>query len=288
MNKKTFFAFFKLLKVKILISALLSFSGAYLFANQYISNSKAFWFTFCGIALSAAGAAALNHSQEKIVDAKMIRTQNRPIANNELSQKTGYIFSFTLIIIGNIFLIIFSNITTLILSLLTVVTYNYIYTPLKQKSFINTYIGAIPGALPALCGWTAANATLAQPQAWTLFFAIVLWQLPHFFSIDWLYRQQYAAAGFEMLSKHFPSGAQNVIQSLIFSAILIPYNYLFFYYKQLSMLYVIIMTLISCIFFITCLNFSKNRSDTATRLSFRMSLLYLNGLFICILCNYLI
>ncbi|MEK9657409.1 MAG: heme o synthase [bacterium] len=276
--------YLKLIKPPILFSSLLSFSICYILADTSGFHSiNTFTLAFFGIAFSAAGAAALNHSQEKPYDIKMERTKHRPIASGKITQKTGYIFSFTLIIIGNTLLFITTNLLTTLLSLLTVCLYNACYTPLKRHSIYNTYLGSLPGALPALCGWTASGESLSNPAAWSLFLIMICWQMPHFFAIDWIYKEQYKKAGFKMLSSKDPSGKQSGYQSIAFSSLLIGLTLLPYHFKQLSFQLTLINISLAGLYLLTCIYFASLKTQKSAKICFRTSLIYLNILFLTLL-----
>lgn len=154
-----------------------------------------------GTALTAGGAAAFNHVVERRYDAQMPRTARRPLADGRLSAPASVAFASVCVATGALVLAATTNVLTTGLAVLTVVLYVAVYTPLKRVTVHNTLVGAIPGALPALGGVTAATGLL-DATGWSLFAVLYLWQLPHFFALAWLYREDYRAGGFRML----PSG----------------------------------------------------------------------------------
>jgi protoheme IX farnesyltransferase len=151
-----------------------------------------------GTGLVAAGAAALNQLLEREYDARMRRTMSRPLPSGRLQPTTVMIFGGACAVTGLLQLAFFVNTLTSVIGAVTLVSYLFIYTPLKRVTWLNTPIGAIPGALPPLMGWTAARGEMSS-EGWALFAIIAFWQLPHFFAIAWLYREDYARAGFKML-----------------------------------------------------------------------------------------
>jgi protoheme IX farnesyltransferase len=163
-----------------------------------------------GTSLLAAGASALNQWWESDLDARMRRTASRPIPAGILTPLTVLAFGVAISIVGLAWLVFAVNLLTAFLGALTLATYVFLYTPLKQTTELNTWVGAIPGALPPLMGWTAATGQLGA-GGWSLFAILFFWQLPHFMAIAWLYRDEYAQAGFRMLSgrnqwSHLPLG----------------------------------------------------------------------------------
>ncbi len=172
-----------------------------------------------GIALCAGGAAVLNQWLEYPLDHLMQRTKDRPIPAEKVSPKEALIFGLLLSVIGLGLLLSMSSVLTFALALLTLVTYLLIYTPLKKVSPINTLVGAIPGALPPLIGWSAAEGTIST-LGWLIFAILFFWQMPHFYALAWLYKEDYAAAGFRMLPVKDPDGFLVAQRSIIYTALL--------------------------------------------------------------------
>ncbi len=169
--------------------------------------------TLAATALVAAGAAALNQLLEREYDAKMRRTQNRPLPSGRLQPTTVAIFGGVSSVAGLIYLALAVNLLTSVLGAVTLVSYLFIYTPLKRVTWLNTAIGAIPGALPPLMGWTAARGELSG-EGWALFAILAFWQIPHFFAIAWMYREEYAKAGFVMLPNVDADGRRTAQQTV--------------------------------------------------------------------------
>ena len=155
-----------------------------------------------GTGVVASGAAALNQYLERAHDATMRRTANRPLPAGRLSPRQALYFGIGLSLSGTLYLALTSNLLTGLIGLAALLSYLFIYTPLKQRTHLCTAIGALPGAAPVLMGWSAVQGNLA-PQAWLLYTILFLWQFPHFLAIAWLYREDYAQAGMLML----PNGA---------------------------------------------------------------------------------
>ena len=166
-----------------------------------------------GTALVAAGAAALNQLLEREYDAKMRRTQNRPLPAGHLEPATVMIFGGVCATAGLVYLALAVNLLTSVIGAVTLVSYLFIYTPLKRVTWLNTAFGAVPGALPPLMGWTAARGEL-NGEGWALFAILALWQMPHFMSIAWIYRDEYAKAGFKMLPVVDPDGCRTGQQAV--------------------------------------------------------------------------
>jgi protoheme IX farnesyltransferase len=164
-------------------------------------------------ALVASGASALNQLLEREYDAKMRRTQNRPLPSGRLQPTTVMLFGGITSVAGLVYLALAVNLLSSVLGAVTLVSYIFIYTPLKRVTWINTLVGAIPGALPPLMGWSAARNELSG-EGWALFAILAFWQLPHFFAIAWMYRDEYAKAGFVMLPNVDADGSRTAHQSV--------------------------------------------------------------------------
>jgi heme o synthase len=190
-------------------------------ASSPMVYGKLFFHTVVGSWLVAAGAAALNQYMERDLDALMRRTQMRPLPQHKLKASHALIFGIALSVIGAAELAVFVNPLTSALSLFTLFSYLLCYTPLKTRTSLCTLVGAIPGAIPPMMGWTAVRNSLA-PQAWILFGILFLWQLPHFLAIAWMYREDYARAGFPMLPVIDPQGASTARMILLYTVVLIP------------------------------------------------------------------
>ncbi len=181
--------------------------------------------TLIGTGLIASGTAALNQWYERVADAKMNRTKQRPIPSGRVTPAHALWFAILLSIAGFAELWIGTNRLTALLGALTLAMYLFIYTPLKQRSPVSTTIGAIPGAMPPLIGFAAAAGTLTA-GAWVLYAILFLWQFPHFYAIAWMYREDYARAGIRMLPVVEPDGASTARRMIWFSLLLIPVSLL--------------------------------------------------------------
>ena len=182
--------------------------------------------TLLGAALLGAGASALNQFFERQIDARMKRTKNRPLPSGRLKAKAGLIFGILVSTLGIACLWVGVNTASGFIGLWTFGSYVFIYTPLKRKTTWNTLVGAVPGALPILIGYTAAGRPLDQ-KAWVLFLILFLWQLPHFFAIAWVHKEDYQKSGFRMLCVEDNGGQRSARQivfctGLLFAASLAP------------------------------------------------------------------
>jgi protoheme IX farnesyltransferase len=177
--------------------------------------------TIVGTGLIASGTAALNQWYERDADAKMKRTQARPLPAGRLDAGKALAFAIFISVAGFVELFLGVNALTALLGLFTLLSYLFIYTPLKQRSPHSTTIGAIPGAMPPLIGYAAASGTLTW-EAWVLFAILFLWQFPHFYAIAWMYREDYERAGIRMLPVVEPDGESTARRILLYSLVLIP------------------------------------------------------------------
>ena len=173
-----------------------------------------------GTSLAAGGAAVLNQWLEREADAKMERTKDRPIPSGQIIPYNALMFGLGLSVFGSYLLYAGANALSGLLTAITVASYVLLYTPLKKLTTWNTLIGAIPGALPPLIGWAAAEGRIST-LGWILFAVLFLWQMPHFFAIAWTYRKDYQIGGFIMLSNADENGAAVARQSFAFAIALV-------------------------------------------------------------------
>jgi protoheme IX farnesyltransferase len=181
-----------------------------------------------GIAVVTCGASALNQALERRTDRLMHRTAERPMATGRISMTHGLLFGFAAILGGSLFLSWTTNLLTGFLTLLTAVGYVGVYTPLKRVHRINTFVGAFPGALPSLIGWTAARGVIEWPGV-SLFAILFVWQFPHFMAIGWMYRKDYARGGIR-LAATLPdidnAARSTIVQAVFYAVLMIPVSLL--------------------------------------------------------------
>ena len=214
----------ELFKVRVTGMVLITgWAGFYLGSMQsgISSLQRGLLDTLLGIGLVSAGASALNQAMERRSDARMIRTADRPIAAGRISLAQGILAGIGCVGLGAFWLLMHTNLLTVALALLTAFTYVAIYTPLKRVTSLATFIGAFPGAMGPLLGWTAARGQIEWPAV-ALFAILFVWQFPHFMAIAWLYREDYARAGIRMLPVVQPDGGSTVAQALAFAVLMIP------------------------------------------------------------------
>src|SRR5690348_10486848 len=191
-----------------------------------------------GIGVVSAGSAALNECLERKQDRKMLRTANRPLASGRMSLAHGIIAGLGAIIFGSVWLALTTNLITGTLTLITAFTYVAIYTPLKRRTTLATFIGAFPGAMPPLLGWTAARGQIEWPAV-ALFAILFVWQFPHFMAISWMYREDYGRAGIKMLPVVQPDGWSTVVEALVYAVIMLPVSLLPWYFHISGNIYAV-------------------------------------------------
>lgn len=264
----------ELSKLNILSLVLVAtFLGFYLGSNGQMEYNKLL-LTLLGTALTAAGSGSLNHYLERDADKKMDRTRNRPLPSGTLTPLFAVLYGMALVVIGSVTLAYFVNLLTGFLSLLTAFLYIVVYTPLKKITWLNTSIGSIPGAIPIIGGWTAASNSIS-PMALVLFGIMYLWQHPHFYAIAWLCKNDYAKANFKMLPVIEESGSRTMRQIFWHLLLMIPLSFLPVIQGNLGIIYLVGVTIITFIFFLSALPLAKDRSNKSALLLLKASVLYL-------------
>jgi protoheme IX farnesyltransferase len=195
----------------------------YYLGSPHAFDTPAFLYTVAGTALVASGASALNQVYERQTDALMARTRTRPLPDGRVQPAEAVVFGVVTAAIGLSVLAAGANMLAAVVALATLASYVGVYTPLKLRTSLATVVGAIPGALPPVIGWTAATGVFSR-EAWVLFAIVFLWQMPHFLAIAWLYREDYARAGFRMLPVIEPDGRSTARQATAFAAALVPFS----------------------------------------------------------------
>jgi protoheme IX farnesyltransferase len=230
--------------------------------------------TILGTALLASGASALNQLWEREYDAKMRRTQDRPLPSGRLQPQFVLLLGSSSALLGILYLALLVNLETSALGTVSLFTYLFVYTPLKRVTWLNTAVGAVPGALPPLMGWVAARGHLSS-EGWTLFGILGLWQLPHFLAIAWIYRDEYARAGFKMLPVVDPLGRRTGRQAVLYTSGLLPVSLCPFLLKLAGPVYLVGALLLGLVFIWFAVQFSRSLSLSRARQLFYVSILYL-------------
>ena len=210
-----------LAKPRLNLLVVASAVAGYAMAHGDTTNVAALGWTIVGTALVSGGASAINQVIERDADSLMRRTRLRPLPDGRLGPIEALAFAGVLSVLGLLTLAAGVNVLSALVALATLGSYVVVYTPLKRRTSFATVIGAIPGALPPVIGWAAAEGALSQ-GAWVLFGILFLWQLPHFLAIAWMYRDDYARAGFPMLPVIEPDGRSTARQAVVYSAALLP------------------------------------------------------------------
>jgi len=266
--------FADLVKARLTTLVLLTTFVGFYIGGRGVQNFALMFHTLFGTALVAAGAAALNQLLEREYDAKMRRTAGRPLPSGRLQPTTVAIFGGICSVAGLIYLALLVNLLTSVLGAVTLVSYLFIYTPLKRVTWANTLVGAIPGALPPLMGWTAARNELGG-EGWALFAILAFWQLPHFFAIAWIYRDEYAKAGFIMLPNVDADGSRTGQQAVVNTVVLFAASLCPFFFKMAGMAYLVAAIILGAGFLFYAVQFSRQLTIVRARQLFLASIIYL-------------
>ncbi len=234
--------------------------------------------TIAGTFLIASGTAALNQFYERKSDAKMHRTQDRPLPSGRLGAGRALIFASVISLLGFLELTFFVNYLAGALGLFTLLTYLFVYTPLKSRSFHSTTIGAMPGAMPPLIGFAAARGTITA-EAWILFLILFLWQFPHFYAIAWMYREDYQRAGIRMLPVIDRDGEATAWHILLFAIVLIPISLLPKFWLMTGNIYLAGASVLGAVFLYSSVRAALSRTRQHARQVLLASVIYLPVLY---------
>ena len=267
-----------LTKPRITWLILMSTGMGYFFGLTGAVNLWALFHSIFGTGLIASGTAALNQWYERDADARMRRTDQRPLPTGQMDARKAFAFGVLLSVLGFLELGLGVNWLSAGLGLFTLLTYLCLYTPLKQISPVSTTIGAVPGAMPPLIGFAAASGTLTA-EAWILYAILFVWQFPHFYAIAWMYREDYERAGIKMLPVVEPDGESTVRQMLFFSALLIPISLVPRYLDMTGNIYVVGTLIAGIAFVASCVRMSSDRTLLKARSVLLVSVVYLPVLY---------
>ena len=272
----------ELSKLNILSLVLIATILGYYLGTSGLISWKRLFITLLGTALTASGSGALNHYLERETDKFMVRTKNRPLPAGLIKPAEVMNYGVLMVLAGIMILVIQVNMLTGFIALLTAFLYIVVYTPLKKITWLNTSIGSIPGALPILGGWTASSGSI-DAMAWVLFAIMYLWQHPHFYSIAWICRSDYAEAKLKMLPVVEPDGNSTIRQIFWHLLLMIPITFLPFIQGTLGLFYMIGAFMITSAFFVSALPLARNRSDKSALLLLKASVFYLPSLLLIII-----
>lgn len=263
-------------KPRILVMILLTVGVAMVAVNDSTMTLWIFLNAMLGTAMVAASASALNQIVERRRDALMVRTAKRPLAAGRLQPAEAIVWASFLLIVGTALLALGVNYPTAVLGFATWALYVGLYTPLKTRSWLNTAVGTIPGAMPVLMGWTAAGGSLYDIRGWLLFGVVLFWQFPHFMAIAWLYRQQYQAAGYQMLTNVDPSGRRAGNHGIYGAIVLLPISIVVLGPDGWLTGFVAVLGLAAALLQLSsAIQFRKNPTQESARQLLKGSLLYL-------------
>ena len=271
--------FVALAKPRLNVLVVASSLAGYVMGGGDTSNAVRVVFTVLGTALVAGGASAFNQVIERNADGLMRRTRLRPLPDGRLQPAESLVFATALSVFGLLILAAGVNTLTAAVALATLLTYALIYTPLKRRSSVSTVVGAIPGALPPVIGWAAARGELSQ-GAWVLFGIVFLWQLPHFLAIAWIYREDYARAGFPMLPVIEPDGRSTARQAVFYCSALLPVSLAPTLLGMTNAAYFAAALVLGLLFLGLTLKFARTRASADARRLFFGSIIYLPILWI--------
>jgi len=264
-----------------LLIAITTFSG-FCLARPIQSPSFPFILlvnTLLGTLLVAGGTGTLNQYIERDYDAQMRRTTRRPLAAGRLGPSAALGFGISLSALGALYLAVAANFLASLLAVVTLLSYLFLYTPLKRKSPLSTLVGAFPGAVPPLIGWAAASGKLSL-EAWVLYGLVFLWQFPHFMAIAWMYRQDYARAGYLVLPSEDRSGCFMAWQTLVPLVALLPLALTPTFVGRAGLIYSMGALLLSSGFCYFGIRLAISKTKAAARRLLLASIIYLPLVFV--------
>lgn len=276
--RSRFVDYVELTKPRVSLLVLFTVAAGGVLANRVAPDLLLLLHTVLGTALVAAGASALNQLLERHSDALMRRTENRPLPAGRLQPLEVWTFGLVLGITGLIYLAAaVAQPMTVAVAAVCFVSYAFIYTPLKRRTTLNTLVGAVPGALPPVIGWTAMGGPL-DAAAFVLFLILFLWQVPHFLAIAWIYRADYTRAGLRMLPTVDEHGLLTGRQMMLYCLTLIPVSLFPVWHHQAGWIYGLGALVLGVGFLVSTLGFVYKPSSEQARRVLRASLIYLPAL----------
>ncbi len=266
--------FSQLVKARLTLLVLITTAVGFYLGAPLPFNLLAFFHVLIGAALAAGGASALNQWWERDFDALMERTRERPVPAGRMRPRDALVVGCAAALAGVVYLAVVLNLLAAALTAATVLIYIFAYTPLKRLTPTNTLVGAIPGALPPLIGWAAATGSITLPSL-SLFGVLFFWQMPHFFAISWLYREQYRAAGFRMLSNADTDGLRSGRQAAVYALALVGASVFPAWLGVSTRTLLPVEIIVAVIFFATACLFARQRNRVEARRLFFASIIFL-------------
>lgn len=276
--------FVELTKARIGTFVVISTAVGYVLASPGGIDSLRLIHTLLATFLVSSGVCALNHYLERDYDARMVRTADRPLPAGRLQPEQAFILGITMLAVGLVYLAGWVNVATALVGLATAVVYLVAYTPLKRVTVHNTLVGAVSGALPPVGGWTAAQGELGF-GAIVLFAILFLWQFPHFYSIAWMYREDYARGGYRMLAVEDQGGDRTAHQMVVYSFALLPCSLMPALMGLTGTIYFAIALALSGLIVWSSLAFARERTTARARHLLRSTLVYLPVLWVALVAD---
>ena len=272
-------SYLELTKPGITLFIMFSAATGYLLApSTEPGNWIRFLITVVSVGLTAAGAATMNQYVERDLDRRMRRTAGRPLPSGRVTPNGALLLAAALIAAGLVPLLVFVGWRPALLAALSLVTYIVVYTPLKTRTVWCTAIGGIPGALPIVAGWSA-RAPIDEPGAWALFSILFMWQMPHFYALAWLYREDYERGGFKMLTHYDKTGALTHRVSLVTALLLAVCTALPAWTNVAGLTYAFLSMILAAMFVGAVSAMRPGAMQTGARRVFLLSLLYLPAVY---------
>jgi heme o synthase len=276
---KNFRDYITLTKPRLNFLALATTLAGFYMGSSGPMNQRLLLFTLLGSTAIAAGCGTLNQWMEKETDGLMLRTQKRPLPSGRIMGRDAFWFGMIFSVAGVSLLEFETNDLTALLGLCALVSYVVLYTPLKKITSLCTVVGAIPGAIPPIMGWAAAQNQIG-PGGWTLFAILFFWQMPHFLAIAWMYKDDYQRAGLPMLTVVDPEGQSTGLMAALYAAALIPATLYPTYLRMTGQVYFWFALVLSLAFLWQSISLAKRKTLREAKGLFWMSITYLPLLFI--------
>ena len=271
-------AYIELTKPRITFLIVLTSAAGFCLGARGAVNYLTFTHAMIGIALLSSGIATLNQFMERDLDGLMRRTENRPLPSGRLVPFEALWFGIALTLGAELYLALSVNVLTAVMGITVIIGYLFLYTPLTTRTTLSTAVGAFPGAMPPLMGWTAARGEI-DVAAWVLFAILFLWQFPHFLAIAWMYREDYGRAGIRMLPVVEPDGRVTGQQIILYALMLVPVSLLPTFLGISGRFYLVAALVLGLLFLGSSIRAALSKSNQHARQLLLASVLYLPLLF---------